>query len=266
MTKTLQVFSITLAIMSSLSLHGATLVFQSQPQPPHQFSSIGSEIGIGGSFGPQAIRPLSGSTIDMQLDLHRHDLTVVFRRTTIDINETIDLSSEFDVNTFGGTQTITISGTIGFDTTLNFLDDRVLSTMPWQMQDDQFEVIGFHDFELGRSDQTLITGSYSFSGPTQNAEGTFSFSPRWRRTRTPIIDGRDFPNSVTLNGAPVWNTAADGNIFNGQIDGVDISVGFTHADFYVPDNNLFVPEPSTYAFASGLVLIAFILFRRRRMQ
>ena len=131
----------------------------------------------------------------------------------------------------------------------------------------------FGDSNLPSTEQNRLSGRYSFSGPTESIEGTFSVSPPWNRANTDgviIIDTTDYPNGVTLDHDPFWWTTYSFNLITETIiDGVDISVGMNSVVFRIPHDFQFnqapiIPEPSTYALTAGGILLAFIAFRRMR--
>ena len=226
-----------------------------------------SLIGFSGSFGDDhRFRSFTGTTLQASLDLDLDANTVTFPSATVDINESIELSGNFDL----GGQNIPITGTITYDSILNFFDDEPVP-MTAGSEANQF-VITDSDFELylGPAEETRINGSYSFTGPTETVSGTFTHSPGWwqffRSAGDGLLDTTNHPETVSLGGAPfTFIHNEEYELFNGQVDGVDIIVQTRIESFYAP-TPFIIPEPSTYAFVGGICLVAFVAFRRIRIS
>lgn len=235
-----------------------------------------ARLQISGSFQPgsnfQSINLSTSTNSWMSGELDFRDSIssrVILRRITADINETFDVS-----RTFSGT---TISGTIRFDSTIDFLDTREIELSTTLTEDNMINTMILRPFDFVHvypiTPQTSIGGSYELSGPTQTATGTFDVNLEWQRSPSFVrIDRTDSPGRITITGNPTWwLTAVDDNvhpeIISETIDGVDIEVNLdSFAGVFTPNNFIFIPEPSTYASAIAMMLIAFIAFRRVRLS
>lgn len=247
-------------------IHAQLLIFEASPQTTHSNSFIDTT----GSFGSVEHR-LTRPTISAQLDLHNDQSSqVTFRRVSVDFqSQSLSFSNNFLVNVggFGGTLvTNTIMGTIEFDATLQFLDNQPVLTTPHL--EDLFAIA--FNYNVGRSEQTRISGTYEFSGPTQTIEGNFSYSPFWVRQsdshNLPILDTTDFPNGVSISGAAYWEMGDVLNLVDETIDGVDLDVSLGATRLFIPPRFrfTFVPEPSEYALAMGFMMMIFAMLRQRR--
>lgn len=220
-----------------------------------------------GSFGFQSIdteiSPAT-STMSGQVDLSIETSSLTFTRITVQLDERLDLSGDFDV----GGQNVTITGQIIFDSTLDFLDNDPISltTHPQNPQPGEFFTSTDFATALGSSEQTRLVGRYSFSGPNQTISNNFSINPEWQRHDSVQMNLGNYPTEIIFSGGPgAWYVSSDDiNIVDMTIDGVDISVDLSSTWFRTPNNMSFIPEPETYALAMALLLLGFVPFRQCR--
>lgn len=249
-----------------ISAVSAQSFFTEMPQAMHSDSWI----DLMGSFGDQRFSPLSLTTMHLSVDL---DLTedfemLTFRRTEFVIHETISLTNNFVV----GTNSVPISGTITFDCTLIFLDENAFS-IEWE-GGDEFS-FNFREFEidgLPNTENTILSGRYSFSGPTESVAGDFSYNPFWERgvNSRVRLDTSNHPNEIIFNqsittraGRMHFEADEEHTIFDGTIDGVDLLVASDWTFLQSRNPLQLIPEPAS-AFAIGVILIGFIAFRKSR--
>lgn len=265
-------------------VHGQ--MFIADPQGVNQFRSFariedGNLDPTEGSTAifnfPKFIDGTMSGGLELDLDANR----LVFQRISIDFG-TINMSGEFtytDAQT--NTVTRTITGSITFQP-IEFLDTRRLA-LEERRTEGEFNVQNFPRFTGNRLPNTStnrLIGTYEFSGPTETVSGDFSHaSPIWQRWNSPRLrlDASDPDNpdpdnpSVMIfgNPAPVWLTDTDIHLFNGMIDDIPLNIVVSRVEVGMPDDfefDLFIiPEPSTYALVSGLLMIAFSVVRRMHL-
>lgn len=168
-------FTISAAILAILlfaeSAKSQALI--SSPQPLGGLSLI----RLQGSFGEERYTSFTGSNVrsSLDLDLASATNTVTFLNTILELNETIQLSGDFEV----GGETVTIEGSVTFDSTLDFADDFPVIMTP--DGESRFVITDedFAKFYGGGWEDTASRGSYQFSGPSESVSGTFSHSPGW---------------------------------------------------------------------------------------
>lgn len=256
-TKRFQTLLASFFITSFSAVHSQTFTYIAEPQG---INAEWSGIDFTGNIDEDAIL-LPNSTISGQLDLNVSDGTVIFRRITLDIDDRHRVDKVFVVDG----QDVPITTTLDFDFTLNFRDDQALTMT--SSGNNRFLV---NDFERDSLPEpgSPFSGAYSFLGPTDLAVGIFSVNPQWQRQNQPTIDMTDYPNSVAVLGSPSWWTSDDFDLVSDTVDGADIFFGFDEI-WIQPRNRIqfvrfAIPEPSTYALAVGVFLLAFILFKRMR--
>ena len=244
-------------IVQSTNAQGLVTSFIAEPQALSQSSYV----GLSGSFSGQN---LPESTLSGQLDLKSGDRqTAKFPSILLGI-QPIEVQADLSVG-FG--ESVPIEGIIQFDP-IFFMDDSeyVLTAG----QNNQFHISQSDWRRVEPStDQNRLSGSYNFEGPTESISGTFSHSPNWFRLgHRQTLDTTHFPDSVTfLQNDTSWLFEFDNDfeLMSGTVDGVNLSVEVTDGHFFTPNNFEFIqiiPEPSTYAFAIGIGLVAFAMFRR----
>lgn len=246
-----------LAVFVEINLQSQSFI--ANPQP-----ALDQRIGFAGSFG-NILFQIDEMTISGRMDLDLDARMATFRRMSFHLDSTHSFSRDFEI----GGQTNTISGSITFDSTIDFL-----MTQPIPMTEESsnlFSIGPETGIMFGSSDQMGFSGTYEFSlGSIETVSGTFSFNPDWESSvGATLLNTEEFPDRLVVGDDEEgdWQVYfARGqidNIIEENIGGVDVHIDFANSRLKLIELVYVIPEPSIYAFAIGMLLIGFIVFRRR---
>lgn len=243
-----------------------------------QSISSSSNIGFSWSFGfdnnnPDFSADISQSNMRGHLIWNRDTMMANFQMLSMnlvsvnnfDVGDLLFTPEEFSEDVFW------ITGTMTINATLEFLDEMTFALT--DVGNDRFR-ISDSDFDraLGMADMTIISGTYALvaNGPidSQEIQGSFSINPSWnRRIETGsggsiTLDTSEHSQGFTLSEGSMEFFTGEMPLFEeNNLLGFPFQVGLD-VSILSPDPFRVVPEPSTYAFFAGIMLITFAAFRR----